>query len=201
MKNMRLWVTDSGDIGIACYCLKTDSWLDYIAFKEDARAAFARQDVRGYARFLRAALLSLFGHMQAVLNEVCDRVGKPTLNKHDQLCHKIKKIVNEAKKIVEVPPLDFHSEKILRDMLAHPGIEILNEGDGVIGEEVDGITYERLDFQTLERFEAQLSPWIDSICAAFAVTRLEDMEAGYNLVAGLAGGPCKQGAMPGGGPI
>jgi hypothetical protein len=51
---IRVEVKDNGDINIVRLCLATDSWLDYLAFKEDARGAFARGDVKACARFLRA---------------------------------------------------------------------------------------------------------------------------------------------------
>ena len=59
---IRYETKDNGDIQVACVCLKTDSWLDYLAFKQEAPRALRGQDVRAYARYLRAALLCLFGH-------------------------------------------------------------------------------------------------------------------------------------------
>ena len=90
--------------------------------------------------------------------------------------------LNEAKKVVNVPPIVFRLEKNLRDMVAHPGVEKSFDVPGTSDRvrEDYGATYERLDFQALERFEAQISPWIDSICGAFGVTRLEDTEAASN---------------------
>jgi hypothetical protein len=43
---IRCKIKDNGDIELACSCLKTDSWLDYLAFKQEAREAFVRQDVK-----------------------------------------------------------------------------------------------------------------------------------------------------------
>jgi hypothetical protein len=102
--------------------------------------------------------------------------------KNQTLGDRISIIVNEAKKIVNVPPIVFRLEKNLRDMIAHPGVE---KGFDVPGtsdrvREDYSATYERLDFQALERFEAQISPWIDVIYGAFGITRLEDTEAALN---------------------
>ena len=38
---IRCEIKENGDIQVACCCLKTDTWLDYISFKQDAREAFA----------------------------------------------------------------------------------------------------------------------------------------------------------------
>jgi hypothetical protein len=176
---IRSEIKDNGDIQLACVCLKTDSWLDYLAFKQEAREAFVRQDVKAYARYLRAALLCLFAHTEAVVNEICDKL-KPAPKK--TLGDRIGIIVNEAKKVVNVPPIVFRLEKNLRDMIAHPGVEKSFDVPGTSDRvrEDYGATYERLDFQALQRFEAQISPWIDAICGAFGVTRLEDTEAALN---------------------
>ena len=167
----------------------------------------ARNDVKGYARYLRGSLLCLFAHMEAVVNEICDNGGIPTI-KSQTLCDRVSHVANEArkKKTVEVPSLAFRLEKNVRDMVAHPGIKKTFECAGTPGgvREDDGATYERLDFQALERFEAQVSPWLDAVCAAFAVTRLEDTDAALmeftKELAKLAGGEWKANVMPEGGP-
>ena len=200
---IRCKIEDNGDIELVCFCLKTDSWLDYLAFKQEAREAFIRQDVKASARYLRAALLCLFAHTEAVVNEICDKL-KPAL-KNKTLGDRISIIVNEAKKVVNVPPIVFSLEKNLRGMIAHPGVEksfdVPRTSDRV--REDYGATYERLDFQALDRFEAQISPWIDAICGAFGVTRLEDTEAALNefteRLAEFGFGNSKT-SMPDGGP-
>lgn len=177
---IRCEIKDNGDIQLACVCLKTDSWLDYLAFKQEAREAFVRQDVKVYARCLRAALLCLFAHTEAVVNEICDKL-KPAL-KNKALGDRISLIVSEAKKVANVPPIVFRIEKNLRDMIAHPGVEKNLDVPGPTDRvrEDYSATYERLDYQALEQFEAQISPWLDAICGAFGVTRLEDTEAALN---------------------
>ncbi len=41
---VRCEVKEDGNIHVSCFSLKTDSWLDHLAFKQDARTAFARND-------------------------------------------------------------------------------------------------------------------------------------------------------------
>jgi len=157
-----------------------------------------RDDVKSYARFLRAALLSLFGHLEAVVNEICDIIQKPAL-KDRSLCKRIDILIQDARRIAHVPPIVLAPGKPLRDMIAHPGIE--KTFDQV--PEDYGATYERLDFQALEQFEAQISPWIDGICSAFRVNRLEDAEGALKEftehLGKLTGGQWSK-AMPAGGP-
>ena len=88
---IRCEIKDNGDIQLACFCLKIDRWLDYLAFKQEAREAFARQDVKAYARYLRAALLCLFAHTEGVVNEICDKL-KPA-HKNQTLGDRIRIIV------------------------------------------------------------------------------------------------------------
>lgn len=197
---IRCEVMDNGEIQVIGFCLKTDSWLDYLAFKQDAREAFARNDVKAYARSLRAGLLCLFAHMEAVVNEVYATSKVPPI-KSWGFCIRANDITKEAKKIVKVPPIAFNEEKNLRDMIAHPGVlkkfDVSESSEGV--EKDDSATYERLDYQSLERFESQVSPWVDAICAAFGITRLEDMEEVLEELTSLAGGEQRQ-KMPEGGP-
>jgi len=68
---IRAEIQENGDLKLACFCLKTDSWLDYLAFKEDAKHALANGDIRAYCRFLRAALVCLFAHTEGVVNPLC----------------------------------------------------------------------------------------------------------------------------------
>jgi|ERR1043166_9137793 hypothetical protein len=195
---IRVEAKDDGQIEISCCCLKTDSWHDYLAFKQDARDAFVRHDVKAYARYLRAGLLSMFGHTEAVVNEICDKI-KPAL-KRSTLCDRISFVVEEARKVGNVPQIVFALEKNLRDMIAHPGVEKSFGG----AKEDYAATYERLDYEALERFEAQLSPWLDAICSALGVVRLEDTEGALkdfsDYMSDLAGSSVQR-KMPAGGPV
>ena len=42
-------IQENGDIEYACICLKTDSWHDYLEFKQEACDAYAR----GMSRHMR----------------------------------------------------------------------------------------------------------------------------------------------------
>ena len=146
-------------------------------------------------------MLSLFGHLEAVVNETCDKIKRPAL-KDKSLCQRMNVLANEVRSIAHVSPIVFQAEKNLRDMIAHPGIEKSFDVSGGNSEDY-GATYERLDFQALERVEALISPWIDAICAAFVVTRLEDtkgaMKEFTDELSKLTGSPARV-AMPEGGP-
>jgi hypothetical protein len=205
---VRCKIKDNGDVEICCLCLKTDSWLDYQEFKQDAREAFARRDVKAYATYLRAGLFCLFAHFEAVVDEIVRRdeiSDKPCIPKikSQSLRYRVAGIVAAAAaaKITKIPALDFDLEKNLRDICAHPGVEKTFKTPGKPDVREDySATYERLDFQALERFEAQVSPFLDALCGAFGVTRLEDTEGFSEDVAKLAGGQWNRNVMPEGGP-
>jgi hypothetical protein len=61
---------------IVAWCLKTDSWEDYLAFKKLAADAAAGHEEKEERRYLRAALVSIFCHVEAVINDIyaCHRV-------------------------------------------------------------------------------------------------------------------------------
>ena len=135
---------------IAVYCLRTDSWDDYRAFLTDAQAASDAGNIRTVNRFLRAALMCFFAHVEGVVKHIEEGLNLPPEITNRPLYRRMQNITQKAKrKGHRVPSIEFRIEKFLRDIVAHPGIEkgfrdpeedtILTQGD----------VYERLDIETL----------------------------------------------------
>jgi hypothetical protein len=102
-KVVRITIEPSGSATLAAYCLKTDSWNDYLAFKEDAKQAIAQADQRNANRFFRAALICLFMHMEAVVEDIESHCVIPSVYPGGRLCDKTRNIAEEARKYGEVP--------------------------------------------------------------------------------------------------
>ncbi len=173
--NRKLIITihPDGDTTIAAYCLKTDIWHDYLTFKEDAKQAISRNDLRNANRYLRVSVLCLFSHLEAVVNDIVNRKSIPEIY-GSRLCDRTKSIRSEAEKFGRVPYLNFRLEKMLRDLVAHPGVT----KDFVQNDETETLdsasVFEKLDLQTLEALERKISPWIDTVCRLLNVERFSD---------------------------
>jgi len=70
MKRIKVIIKKDGTVEFPAYCLRTDSWHDYLAFAIDAEHAVAAGDLRNGNRFLRAALTCLFSHIEGVVREI-----------------------------------------------------------------------------------------------------------------------------------
>jgi hypothetical protein len=68
-------VDENGSPTVAAYCLKTDSWHDFLAFREDAWHAIVEGDQRRGNRFLRAALTCLI-HIWKQSSKILEIVGR-----------------------------------------------------------------------------------------------------------------------------
>jgi len=168
-------VDENGSPTVAAYCLKTDSWHDFLAFRDDARKAIVEGDRRRGNRFLRAALTCLFSHLEAVVKDIGDCRQIPNLTKRQRLrlCDKTENITREAEKHGKIPILNFRLGKHLRDLIAHPGIEI--DFPNAPGGKLDSTSvFDDLDLSTLDALEVQISSWIDAVCAALASSRFTD---------------------------
>ena len=84
-KQVIVTIDPEGVVQIAAYCLTTDSWQDYLSFRDEAREALRRADRRRANRNLRAALLSLFSHVEGVLNNICEKIQVPKKIKNGPL--------------------------------------------------------------------------------------------------------------------
>lgn len=161
-----------GNTTVAAYCLKTDSWLDFLAFKTDAQQSEKEGDYRKKNRCLRAALIFLFSHLEGFVNDV-EQSGQISANRGGKrLCDKTWDIACEAKKYAKIPPLNFRLGKHLRDLIAHPGIEI-----DFYDSRLDSVTvYEKLDLNTLKEIESQISSWVNVVSKVLNVPRFTDTE-------------------------
>jgi hypothetical protein len=174
-KNRRLVIKgETATLGV--YCLKTDSWTDYLAFMADAELALATGRMRDMNRYLRAALTSLFEHVEGVVNDIYSEKALP--GKRRSLCEKAQTIAAIAGKSMAVPFVNFRFEKYLRDLIAHPGITKAfsdpSKAKLELGEEE---VFERLSIETLRELERRVSPWLDAVCVALKVNRLTDTKA------------------------
>jgi hypothetical protein len=172
-KQVIITIDPEGDVQIAAYCLTTDSWQDYLAFRDEAREAFQRGDKRRGNRNLRAALLSLFSHVEGVLNNICEQIKVSEKIKNGPLHSRICFIGNEAKKHNNIPDINFRLGKYMRDIIAHPGIDKAFEG----GERVDEVSvYEKLTPESLTEIAATLDNWLSAVCHALKIERFTDTE-------------------------
>jgi len=167
-------IGDDGTITVAAYCLKTVSWLDYCVFKDEAAKAGEQRDIPRAGCYLRAALLFLFSHLEAVVNEI--HAEHPGICHAGSLSQKVADITLEAEKHHHVPELSFRLEKHLRDIIAHPGItKSIQSHAGTITVDVSSV-FEDLSLKTLDALERQLSGWLDAVCNIFGVPRFTDTE-------------------------
>jgi hypothetical protein len=176
MKKDRRLVIEDGTAKLGAYCLKTDSWTDYLAFMADAEAALNHRRKRDVNRYLRAALISLFAHVEGVVNDIYAEKGLE--QKRQGLSEKAQTVADLARKRASVPFVNCRLEKYLRDVVAHPGISKAfsdpSQGEVQVDE---GEVFERLDIETLRRLEQRISPWLDAVCGALKVNRLTDTKA------------------------
>src|ERR1043166_1061397 len=172
-------IDDEGSTTLAAYCLKTDSWHDFLALKEDAKQSILEGHQRRTNRCLRAALMCLFSHLEAVIKDIekCRHVPQIThpRRRWPTFYDRIQNITREASNHGKISPLNLGRGKHLRDLVAHPGIEIKLKN--ALGETIDFTSlFEELDLATLEPPEAEISFWIDSVCAVLGTSRLTDTE-------------------------
>jgi hypothetical protein len=97
-----------GNVLFTAYCLRTDSWHDYLAFIADAEHSVATNDLRNSNRFLRAALICLFAHIEGVVNEIHKQRKLP---KARSLSDRISNVEQAANRRSQVPFVNFNLEK------------------------------------------------------------------------------------------
>ena len=113
-------ISPTGALTFKAYCLRTDSWHDYLDFVSDAEGAVAIDDYRNANRYLRAAIGCLFAHAEGVVNAIYAAKAIPAVYPGDRLCDRTRNIGAEAKKYGRVPYVKFRLAKHLRDLIAHP---------------------------------------------------------------------------------
>lgn len=171
-ETVRIIISPDSLTTVGSYCLKTDSWQDYLAFKEDVKLAVLAGDGRKINRCLRAALINLFSHFEAVVLDIEKKHPKLKSRRRLKLYEKTILISREARKYKRIPPLNFRTGKHLRDIIAHPGIEMNYAGRR---RKLDFVSlFDELDLATLEKLETRLVGWLDAVCDALRVERLSD---------------------------
>lgn len=174
-------------IRVSAYSLRTDSWQDCMAFLADARDAQTAGNHRNANRFLRAAMLALFAHVDGVLDHICTAKG---ISPKGPLCEKRNRVEMEARKIdKEIESLNVRFEKELRNIIAHGGL--VKEYEDEHGHRIrlsEASVYEQLSVRSLERIVAILNPWLDRVCQVLAVERFVDTETLCRKWSEIAGG-------------
>lgn len=185
---IRLTVKPDGAVEYAAYCLRTDSWHDYLAFTADAARASAAGDTRATNRFLRAALTCFFSHVEGVVKHIEDQRGI-TVRRDQGLCNRMQAITRLGRRHAYIPAVELRLEKSLRDLIAHPGIvkDFRTGTDGEVALDQADV-FERLDAETLARLEAKVIPWVVAVCEALRVYRFTDTAERCRLLAERLGG-------------
>ena len=173
MSRQRTIVVKNGTATMGVYCLKTDSWNDYLAFVNDAEAASKQGRFRDVNRFLRAALTCLFSHVEGVVNDIFEQKSIP--GNRQSLCEKALAIASVARRYAAIPFVNFRLEKQMRDLVAHPGITKAFSDPSSKKTRLDqNEVFERLSIDTLRGLEQRISPWLDAVCSALKVDRYTD---------------------------
>lgn len=159
MNKFIVTISPVGQTTISAFCLKTDLWQDYLHFLIDARQEHEMKKTRQENRYLRAALLSLFAHLEASVN---DLIYKSELSNKglDKSLNDKCVLVSEFAEI-ESPTLN--EMKKIRNILVHPG-----------GKEDDSIPFDTLSLDTIEAFGSHISDWLDEISGATCIPRFSD---------------------------
>jgi len=168
-----------GDRAVAsAFCLKTDRWQDYLAFMHDAEAAAKSGRARDMNRFLRAALTCLFSHVEGIVNEIYEQKPiKAGRRGRAGLCEKAQAVAVAASQAAEtpIPFVNFRLEKVLRDLVVHPGITkaFSDPRSGETHKDQEDV-FKELDIETLRGLEQRVSPWLDAVCGALGAARFTD---------------------------
>jgi hypothetical protein len=187
-------IDNDGNMTIAAYCLRSDSWDDYKAFLKEARLAGMHDDARARARYLRAALTSLFAHLEGVVKEVLDECGIP--ERRRPLCERVRDVERLAQsRGTPIGALELRFEKYFRDIVAHPGITKIH-GFGAAERVLRGSDVIRdLQVDTLEEFGNRVSSWLDSVCGMYHIERFTDIERIADYFAGTLRETAQQGRI------
>lgn len=161
-RELTVYIHPDGTVTYGAYCLRTDSWKDYVAFIEEAEKASEAGDLRASSRFLRAALMCLFSHIEGVVNAIYDQYGVKSRN--EALHKRLSKVEQWVVKTRKLPTLKMKTEKLLRNLVAHP-------------HDYQEFVFKELSIKRLRDFEKHLAPWLDAVCQHFGVSRLTDTEA------------------------
>lgn len=160
---------------ISSFSMTTDSWEDFEWFVSVAEMSEKKGRLRERNRALRAALLSLFAHLEGVVYRIWHLYGESMPKRYagTRLCDLTRNIHCAAKELGRVPYINFRLGKHLRDIVVHPGIEIAFENEVLTQASV----FERLRPETIRELAGMISDWLDAVCCLFEVPRFSDTES------------------------
>ncbi len=161
-----------------------DTWQDFSYFTEKARAAERAKEFEKRNRFVRAAIASMFSHLDGLVSKVVSALWNETAffpyrPKNANFCALKSKIVaihdflrNHRGLALPMPDMNL---KLLRDVLNHPSVsKPFSEAPGgevilLEGPDVYGVAIEDLDASGLE-----LDRWLNAICLTVPYERFPD---------------------------
>jgi len=164
--------------------LSGDTWRDYLHYLAEARQAETGSDERGKNRALRGAIANLFAHLDAVVSNLHDRLGRhrdfvayrPRSGRFCTLKDKIDAIQSYTNRCLHVglPALDL-SLKPLRDILMHPSIN----KQGTHSDTREPVKLSEVDLFSLsvaevERCGQQIDKWLSRVCKLHNDVRFHD---------------------------
>lgn len=175
-KKIIVTVHPGGDTVVAAYCLSTDLWEDHEWFLNEALRQKDLGDVRAMNRNLRASLIFLFSHLDAVATQICFAIKIPPGR---FLRDRIKALNLKAMEIGSINTLDLDSEFDLRNLIAH-----VTERNESVQENL----YQNLTFDSIKLSSKKISNWLDALCNALEVERFSDTKSMAELFLGIFGG-------------
>lgn len=148
-----------------------DLWQDHLFFLQDAVEAEAAGDLRRRSRSVRASVIALLGHHEAVVTCVYKSLveGEPAFQTH-QVKNKKRLPWNEVSASLhafysDLPPLEEEGLKALRDVVAHPLAEkaiVAADGTPVT---VAAATAYIIPLAVIQEGSCRIGAWLDRLCS------------------------------------
>jgi len=161
-----------GGFKIEALSLSDDSWQDYKYFLKTAKKSDKDGEIRKKNRELRAGLLCLFAHLEAVVNYIYDVKNDELKSfKNQESLDKRTKHIGEIikSKKIRLPYINFKEGKKMRNIIAHP------DGKTKKGNEIDSRKiFNDLNVETLEELGLMIKDWLDVVCDYFKIARMMD---------------------------
>lgn len=139
-----------------------------------SKAVAARErDARASNRYLRAALLCLFAHLEGVINQIFLERRFRGIGRQYTLSERIERISAEARKHGCSAVLNIRLGKAFRDILVHPGIE-----KQIGTKKLTEISlFDYLSPEILRKIGTDVSRWLDLVCQTLGVIRFTDTKS------------------------
>jgi hypothetical protein len=161
-----------------------DTWDDFGYFAEQAARLEGSRDLRLRNRYLRAAIVALFSHLDGVVSELFDVLMKESvfrayLPKRPDFCSLKAKISVVAtfllrERAISLPNIDLNM-KLLRDIVNHPSV---TKEAGSAGSK-DTLVYDIADVYgigigDLSATARAVDQWLSAACGAAGYERFRD---------------------------